>query len=127
MKLELFMGHLTEPFGAKKYLRGGQGVREGQNIAKNKLVTQLDDLSPGTSALFIYISNIQRTQKYSAVMYYNELRFVRCYLLRLQLTASYVELLSLDLLISRPGHAASLALISTNVVTGRGFAQFSCI
>ena len=69
MKLELFMGHLTKPFGAKKYLRGRQGVREGQNMAKNKLVNQLDDLSPGTSALFIYISNIQRTQKYSAVMY----------------------------------------------------------
>ena len=58
-----------EAIGAKKYLQGGQGVREGQNMAKNKLVTQLDDLSPGTSALFIYISNIQRTQKYSAVMY----------------------------------------------------------
>ena len=84
-------------------------------------------LFTGTSALILYHFNIQSSQKYSAVMKNNESRFVRCYLLRFQLTASYVELLSLDLLISRPGHAASLALISTNVVTGRGFAQFSCI
>ena len=41
----------------------------------NELVTQRDDLSPfyyytGTSALIIYISNIQGTKnKYSAVMY----------------------------------------------------------
>ena len=64
-------------------------------------------LFTGTSALILYNSNIQSSQKYSAVIYYNESRFVRCYLFRFQLRASYVELLSLDLLISRPGHAAS--------------------
>ena len=64
-------------------------------------------LFTGTSALILFHFNIQSSQKYSAVIHYNESRFVRCYLLYFQLTASYVELLSLDLLISRPGHAAS--------------------